>query len=154
MADYNLIAEKFKEADAILIAASNGLSISEGLHLFADNAAFAKLFGDFKRKYGLRCILQGMMAEWPSEEEKWAFWARLIHHYCGRYRPTPVMKDLKAIVGVRDYFIVTSNAEQHFELCGFEPRKIYEIEGNWLTMPATSSQTTVLASPHSMSLIA
>jgi len=24
MADYNLIAEKFKEADAILIAASNG----------------------------------------------------------------------------------------------------------------------------------
>ncbi len=134
MADYNLIAEKFKEADAILIAASNGLSISEGLHLFADNAAFAKLFGDFKRKYGLRCILQGMMAEWPSEEEKWAFWARLIHHYCGRYRPTPVMKDLKAIVGVRDYFIVTSNGEQHFELCGFEPRKIYEIEGNWLTM--------------------
>lgn len=94
-----------------------------------------------------------MMAEWPSEEEKWAFWARLIHHYCGRYRPTPVMKDLKAIVGVRDYFIVTSNGEQHFELCGFEPRKIYEIEGNWLTMPA-SSQTTVLASPHSMSLIA
>ena len=70
-----------------------------------------------------------MMAEWPSEEEKWAFWARLIHHYCGRYRPTPVMKDLKAIVGVRDYFIVTSNGEQHFELCGFEPRKIYEIEG-------------------------
>ena len=50
--------------------------------------------------------------------------------------------------------IVTSNGEQHFELCGFEPRKIYEIEGNWLTMPATSSQTTVLASPHSMSLIA
>ena len=45
-----------------------------------------------------------MMAKWPSEEEKWAFWARLIHHYCGRYRPTPVMKDLKAIVGVRDYF--------------------------------------------------
>ena len=154
MVDYNLIAEKFKEADAILIATSNGLSISEGLHLFADNAAFAKLFGDFNRKYGLRCILQGMMVEWPSEEEKWAFWARLIHHYCGKYRPTPVMKDLKAIVGVKDYFIVTSNGEQHFELCGFEPRKIYEIEGNWLTMPATSSQTTVLASPHSMSLIA
>lgn len=44
------------------------------------------------------------------------------------------MKDLKAIVGVKNYFIVTSNGEQHFELCGFEPRKIYEIKGNWLTM--------------------
>ena len=81
MIDWNPIAEKFREADAILIGASNGLSITEGLHLFADNAAFDELFGDFKQKYGLHCILQGMMAGWPGEEEKWAFWARLVHHY-------------------------------------------------------------------------
>ena len=73
MIDWNPIAKKFREADAILIGASNGLSITEGLHLFADNATFERLFGDFKQKYGLRCILQGMMAGWPSEEEKWAF---------------------------------------------------------------------------------
>ena len=134
MIDWNPIAEKFREADAILIGASNGLSITEGLHLFADNAAFDELFGDFKQKYGLHCILQGMMAGWPSEEEKWIFWARLIHHYCGQYQPTPVMNDLKAIVGEKDYFVVTSNGEGHFELCGFDPTKIYEVEGNWFTM--------------------
>ncbi len=44
------------------------------------------------------------------------------------------MKDLKAIVGDKDYFVVTSNGECHFELCGFDPDKIYEIEGSWLTM--------------------
>lgn len=134
MIDWNLIAKKFKEADAILIGASNGLSISEGLHLFADNVAFESLFGDFKQKYGLECILQGMMARWPSEEEKWAFWARLIHHYCGQYQPTPVMNDLKDIVKEKDYFVVTSNGEGHFELCDFDSTKIYEIEGNWITM--------------------
>lgn len=74
------------------------------------------------------------MAGWPSEEEKWAFWARLIHHYCGQYQPTPVMNDLKAIVGEKDYFVVTSNGEGPLELCGFDPTKIYEIEGNWFTM--------------------
>ena len=37
MIDWNSIAEKFREADAILIGASNGLSITEGLHLFPDN---------------------------------------------------------------------------------------------------------------------
>ena len=58
MIDWNPIAEKFREADAILIGASNGLSITEGLHLFADNAAFERLFGDFKRKYGL--IIPGL----------------------------------------------------------------------------------------------
>lgn len=134
MHDLNPIAEKIREADAILIGASNGLSITEGLHLFADNAAFEKLFGDFKRKYGLGCLLQGMAAHWPSEEEKWAFWARLTHHYCGQYQPTPVMKDLKAIVGEKEYFVITSNGEGHFELCGFDSSKIYEMEGNWLTM--------------------
>ena len=36
MIDWKPIAEKFREADAILIGASNGLSITEGLHLFAD----------------------------------------------------------------------------------------------------------------------
>ena len=69
MIDWNPIAEKFREADAILIGASNGLSITEGLHLFADNAVFERLFGDFKRKYGLECILQGMMAGWSRERK-------------------------------------------------------------------------------------
>lgn len=49
MPDLKPIAEKIKEADAILIGTSNGLSITEGLHLFADNAAFDELFGDFKQ---------------------------------------------------------------------------------------------------------
>ncbi len=135
---FNEIAEKIREADAILIGASNGLSITEGLHLFADNQAFEELFGDLKRKYGLQCILHGMGARWPSEEEKWGFWSRLIHHYCGEYKETPVMADLKRIVGEKEYFIVTSNGECHFEMCGFDPEKIYEIEGNWLTMQCAS----------------
>ncbi len=37
-------------------------------------------------------------------------------------------------MGEKDYFVVTSNGEGHFELCGFDPTKIYEIEGNWFTM--------------------
>ncbi len=134
MHELSQIAEKIKNADAILIGASNGLSITEGLHLFADNQALDELFGDFKRKYGICSILHGMGACWPSEEEKWAFWSRLIHHYCGEYKESQVMKDLKTIVGNKDYFIVTSNGECHFEMSGFATENIYEVEGNWLTM--------------------
>lgn len=134
MHELQQIAAKIENADAILIGASNGLSITEGLHLFADNQAFEELFGDFKRKYGIRSILHGMSVRWPSEEEKWAFWSRLIHHYCGEYKVSRVMRDLKAIIGNKDYFIVTSNGEGHFEMSGFDPNRIYEVEGNWLTM--------------------
>jgi len=134
MHELKQIADKIKNADELLIGASNGLSITEGLHLFADNQAFEELFGDFKHKYGVRSILHGMSARWPSEEEKWAFWSRLIHHYCGEYKESQVMKDLKSIIGNKDFFIITSNGECHFEMSGFDPERIYEVEGNWLTM--------------------
>ena len=138
MSDRKQIISRIREADAILIGASNGLSIAEGLHLFADNRAFEELFGDLKRKYGISCILQGMGARWPSEEEKWSFWSRLVHRYCGEYRESRVMSDLKKLIGEKDYFIITSNGECHFEMCRFAPEKIYEVEGNWLTMQCAS----------------
>ncbi len=134
MNNYAQIAEKIKEADAILIGASNGLSITEGIHLFANNAAMQNLFGDLQAKYGLQNLLQGMMGRWPTPEQLWGFWSRMIQHYCVEYQPTDVMKDLKAIVGEKDYFIVTSNGEQHFEACGFDESKIFEVEGDWLHM--------------------
>lgn len=48
-----------KDADAILISASNGLSISEGVNIFANNQAFHQYFSDFQTKYGIQSILQG-----------------------------------------------------------------------------------------------
>ena len=120
------IRKKLQEADAVLIGASNGLSITEGLHLFADNQAFEDLFGDLKQKYGMQCILQGMGARWPSEEEKWGFWSRLVHHYCGEYRESRVMADLKKLIGKKDYFVITSNGE------------CQEVDGNFI--PETESR--------------
>lgn len=128
------IQNKIENADAILIAASNGLSISEGYHLFADNPAFRELFSDFRTKYGIRCIIQGMTYPYKTEEETWAFWSRLITLYVHSYTPTCQMKELKKIVGKKPYFIITSNAETHFEIAGFDSKKIYEIEGTLIEM--------------------
>ena len=131
MGEYKEIAAKLKEADAILIGASNGFSISEGLHIFADNQAFEEVFGDFKRAYGIRNILSGFFADWPSEEVKWAFLSRLIHHYSIGYTGSPNTETLKTLIGDKPYFFVTSNGENHFELAGFSPDCIWEIEGSW-----------------------
>lgn len=134
MNQYKEIIEKIKNADAILIGASNGLSITEGLHLFADNEAFQELFGDLKAKYGLRNILDGFFYHWESMEEKWGFMSRLIEHYSGNYKPTPVMQNLRKLVADKPYFVVTSNGEGHFEQAGFDEDKVYEVEGNWTHM--------------------
>lgn len=134
MTDYAEIAEKIRQADAFIIGASNGFSISEGIHIFADNEAFEGLFGDFKRKYGLRNILSGLLGTWPDEETKWAFLSRLIQAYCLEYTGSPNTDALKKLIGDRPYFFITSNGEHHFELAGFSPENIWEIEGNWSSM--------------------
>ena len=66
--------EKFKniynaiqEADALLIGASNGLSISEGYNIFADDLWFQENFGDFRGRYGIRNILQGLFFPYPQK---------------------------------------------------------------------------------------
>jgi len=134
MNDMEQIARRLAEADAVLVTASNGLSISEGLNIFADDAAFDELFGDLKERRGVHSIIQGMMSPWPSEDEQWAFLARLIQHYCNEYTETDIMADLKAAVGEKPYFILTSNGECHFELAGFDPQRIWKVEGNWSGM--------------------
>lgn len=134
MNEYQEIAEKLNEADAILVGASNGFSISEGLHLFAENQAFTELFDDFRKKYGIKNILQGCFMEYASEEEKWAFLSRLANHYSGNYKGSRNTDALKTLIGEKPYFMVTSNGENHFELAGFDPERIYEIEGSWKYM--------------------
>lgn len=131
---YKEIADRIKQADAVLIGASNGFSIAEGLHIFADDNTFEEVFRDFKRTYGIRNILMGLMVNWPSEECKWAFLSRLINHYSIGYTGSPNTEALKTIIGEKPYFFVTSNGENHFELAGFSAECIWEIEGSWKEM--------------------
>ena len=54
------------DADAILIGASNGLLISEGYNIFADNEMFRRQFGDFRSRYGIRLVLWKNVTEYDT----------------------------------------------------------------------------------------
>ncbi len=125
-------AEALKSADAILIGASNGLSIAEGYHIFASNEMFIEQFGDMQRRFGFRSVIEGCFFRYPTVENRDEFYRRLVQYWVKEYRPSPVMSDLLAIVGSKDYFIVTSNGDTHLQLSGFDASKVFEIEGNFL----------------------
>lgn len=55
----------------------------------------------------------------------------LIEKWIKCYQPTQVMRDLKAIIGEKPYFILTTNADTHLELSGFSPDNVWEIEGTF-----------------------
>lgn len=126
---YQKIKEHIENADAILIGASNGLSISEGFNIFAGDNWFKENFSDFRSKYGIHSILEGSFYPFPTAEEKWAFSSRLISRKCYLEHPRGMMKDLYKLVSGKDCFVVTSNTEDHFVPAGFSREQVFEMEG-------------------------
>ena len=131
---YQLVREKIAQADAILMGASNGLSISEGFNLFADDRWFQENFGDFRAKYGIHSVLQGAFFQFPSQGEKWAFWSRLVYRKSVDVQPGRMMLNLYRLVAGKAYYVVTSNGEDHFVPAGFAPEQVFEIEGKFTEM--------------------
>lgn len=129
MTETQKAVQAIRQADALLIGASNGLSIAEGYHIFAGSEMFRRQFGDFQQKYGIRNVIEGCFFHYPQEEDRQEFMNRLVRHWVKDYRPSQIMKDLLAIVGDKDYFFLTSNADTHLELSGFAPDKVFEVEG-------------------------
>ena len=125
--------EAIQEADAIVIGASNGLSISEGYNIFADNEMFRRQFGDFREKFGLRNVLDGIFSENMDSISRQEFLKRLVKLWIENYEPSETMNNLYSIVKEKPYFVLTTNADEHLEASGFDPEKVWEIEGTFRT---------------------
>ena len=121
------------EADAILIGASNGLSISEGYNIFADNEMFRRQFGDMAQRYGFRSVLQGVFCQFPTREAHDEFFRRLVKYWVTDYQPSQVMKDLRKLVGDKPYFVITTNCDMHLEKAGFAEDRVWELEGTFVS---------------------
>ncbi|MDE7154164.1 MAG: hypothetical protein K2O00_06955 [Muribaculaceae bacterium] len=120
-----------KNADAILIGASNGLSISEGYNIFADNEMFRRQFGDFRERYGIRSVLDGVFAKHLSQEDYKQYTHRLVRLWVDDYTPSEVITDLRNLVGEIPCFVLTTNADEHLEKAGFPAEEVWEIEGTF-----------------------
>ena len=125
-------------SDAILVSASNGLSIAEGYNIFSDDANFQYYFKEFKSKYGITGLIQGVFATLPANDHQ--RYMQAVHQFLiDDYQPTQVFADLKKLIGDKDYFVITSNADTHFQLNHFDQQKIYEVEGNFDGLTVNSS---------------
>src|SRR5699024_5358626 len=127
------ITQHLESADKVLISASNGLSIAEGFHIFADDKNFNDYFSSFKQEYLIHNIVEGLFYPYPSELIYWKFYSKLYQYFLADYQLSEVMKHLYELISDKNYFVITSNIDNHFEYSGFENSKIFEIEGNCKT---------------------
>ena len=117
------------EADAVIIGAGAGLSTSAGFVYTGER--FQTYFGDFAAKYRFGDMYSGGFYPYATPEEFWAYWSRYI--YINRYMnpPKPVYERLLALVGDKDYFVLTTNVDHCFQKAGFDKRRMFYTQGDY-----------------------
>lgn len=122
-------AALIRECDALCVGAGAGLSASAGFDYAG--ARFDRYFADFAASRGFSDMYSGGFYPFPTPEETWAFWSRMI--YVNRYMdpPRPVYPALLRLVGGRDYFVITSNVDHCFQKAGFDRARLFYTQGDY-----------------------
>ena len=133
MFNYELRIEKAKKviskANYILIGAGAGLSTAAGLEYSGDK--FKNNFGEFIDKYHFTDLYTATFYNFKSQEEKWAFWARLISLNRYNKEPLKLYSELLDLIKNKEYFVLTTNVDAQFEIAGFNKEKIFATQGDY-----------------------
>lgn len=117
------------EADSILIGAGAGFSAAAGLDYSGEN--FRREFAEFIERYGFTDLYTSSFYDFPTEEERWAYWAKHIDF--ARFAP-PAMelyRNLYHLVSDKDYFVITTNVDGQFRKAGFASDRLFEVQGDY-----------------------
>ncbi len=105
------------------------MSVSAGFSY--DGERFREHFSDFEAKYGFHDMYSGSFYPFETEEERWAYFSRLI--YLNRYSSAPgrTYDELLALVGGKDYFVITTNVDHCFQKAGFDKKRLFYTQGDY-----------------------
>ena len=125
------------EAEYILIGAGAGLSAAAGIHYSGHD--FEEAFADMIEKYRFTDLYSSSFYPFRTEEEKWAYWSRHIDF--ARFAPEglPLYKKLLEMVQGKEYFVITTNVDGQFVKAGFDPDKVFEVQGDYGLMQCATA---------------
>lgn len=123
------LKEALAVADAIVIGAGAGLSVSAGFTYSGER--FRRYFADFEDKYGFHDMYSGGFCHYDTPEEHWAYWSRFIT--VNRYTdaPKPVYEEILKLIKDRDYFVITTNVDHCFQKAGFDKKRLFYTQGDY-----------------------
>ena len=126
---YAKVRALLRDADAIIIGAGAGLSTAAGIEY--SGPRFTENFQDFIERYGMTDMYSSGFYPFETEEEKWAYWSR--HIRMNRYDAPvgePYQQLLKMVEG-KPYFVITTNVDAQFYRAGFDPMRIWAVQGDY-----------------------
>lgn len=133
MKEYNLrilqAKQVIKQADYIIIGAGSGLSTAAGMQY--DGEKFEKDFKEFINKYHFKDLYSASFYNFATQEEKWAFFAKMIKLNRYNEKPLKLYEELYKIVKNKEYFVLSTNVDGQFYNSGFDKNKVFEVQGDY-----------------------
>ena len=121
--------QAIKQADYIIIGAGAGLSTAAGLEYSGEK--FEKDFKEFIEKYHFDNLYSASFYEFKTQEEKWAFFAKMIKLNRYNEKPLKLYQELYEIVKNKEYFVLSTNVDGQFYNSGFDKDKVFEMQGDY-----------------------
>ena len=121
--------QAIKQADYIIIGAGSGLSTAAGLLYSGEK--FEKDFKEFIEKYHFDNLYSASFYEFKTQEEKWAFFAKMIKLNRYNEKPLKLYQELYEIVKNKEYFVLSTNVDGQFYNSGFGKDKVFEVQGDY-----------------------
>lgn len=122
-------ARLVEQADCILIGGASGLSAAGGGDFYyEDNESYRAHFGKFAERYGFKGAFAGSFYPWRTPEARWGYLATFLNTTLSAPLRQPYL-DLDAIVGEREFFVVTTNQDTQFMKI-YPEAKVAEIQGD------------------------
>ena len=121
--------QAIKRADYIIIGAGSGLSTAAGLLYSGEK--FENDFREFIEKYHFGNLYSASFYEFKTQEEKWAFFAKMIKLNRYNEKPLKLYQGLYEIVKNKEYFVLSTNVDGQFYNSGFDKNRVFEVQGDY-----------------------
>ena len=117
------------EADAVLLGVGAGMGAADGFTY--SGPRFTQSFPDFIEKYHWLDMFQASVFEFENLNEEWAFFSRFVDlNYMSQPLGASYVR-LKELLEGRNYHIITSNADNAFEISGFDKDRVFDVQGKY-----------------------
>lgn len=123
------VRDLLKEADCVLIGAGAGLSAAAGMEYSGES--FEKNYREFIDKYHFDDLYSASFYDFKTQEEKWAFFAKMIKLNRYNDKPLQLYQELYELVCSKDYFVLSTNVDGQFYNSGFDVERVFEIQGDY-----------------------
>lgn len=136
MSDIKFISSLIKGADAVAIFAGAGMGVDSGLEQYRGNDG---LWLKSVRIEGHDVPYYDLMSHQAFIENPAKAWA-LIGEMQEKYKKTTPHEGFNLLLDMvknKEYFVVTSNVDEHFQKAGFDENRVFECHGSIFYMQCT-----------------